>query len=904
MGIGSFIIYSIIIVGLMILIYTLYIVKNKSSILTMTQFYKKWDKLLTSKSRIVKFIRHYMEKYYALALKIPGFNFSDPVYFVGKEIVHIKTGISSDLTIQNTSSNTQNTSSNIPHVVVNPVQSAEIVVTSLDELKQSIKNTMTEDAVFLGMSNTALKNMGIAVGIQIGASLATVAAQKFAKTAAGKAIGTGLRHGTIALQKTTSNYIKSLAKRLGIKATQRASVKVATGPTLKTTLREASKRLLKLITRLGTKVASRLGLTASKSLASKALKSTGAVAKIAIAKGGQAAGKIGSFATKAAAKAGMGPAGWAMLGFDALSLGLDAADAGGYAMLEEYKAVRDERKKAMLEVMKQYNLTEYYYEVGPLDKYIELAGIEYEDNMFKEQKAILAGPRGAYYKNFIKDTVFEPNLYSTVDIMYDDYITKLKATNAFDELEKESVVNMCKKIANSELYNGVCYYNDIWEQKQGTYINKYIEDLTPIVVKEIDTFIMANPDMNEVELERNLAAIEDKHMNLSILYAKANDQICIEDGGALKSGHQCVYKTKAQCDAHYKMVDSKPENKFTVWDDSNKKCMTADYAIPQLCADNKLKYDPKLGICEITEDLCKRKGAQWNAQKKDCYVSQGQQIAEFIFGETITRGLIQVFDPDQYNPCPPETIDRGYLCSKKTIDPSHCNVYGSHWWNNGTQCTNTDLKTPAKCKDHEYYTNVGLTCEPNSYGRGFGVSQSRTHNWGCPSTHPYKRGVDGAGWCDDNNGLDFWNTKTSGYVWTPKSDHLAYSNSTGVSDKIKNGPYNGWELCGLLSYPKCPAGTHAVGCNICRGGPRGSVATGYPADNIACPAGFFRGTGGGHCYQYPKGTTERVSLKDYKCPTGTKPYLGRCRAVCTAGTKDTGLDCWKTRKYAYSTQNN
>ena len=85
---GTF--YALIILCFIILLYTAYISKNKSNILTMTQFYKKWDRLLVSEKRITKFIRHYAEKYFALALKIPGFDFNDPVYFVGNEIVHIK----------------------------------------------------------------------------------------------------------------------------------------------------------------------------------------------------------------------------------------------------------------------------------------------------------------------------------------------------------------------------------------------------------------------------------------------------------------------------------------------------------------------------------------------------------------------------------------------------------------------------------------------------------------------------------------------------------------------------------------------------------------------------------------------------------------------------------------------
>jgi hypothetical protein len=904
-GVGSVIFYAIIILCLIILMYTAYIAKNKTEILTMAQFYKKWDGLLGSEAKLIKFIRHYVEKYFALALKIPGFNFDDPVYFVGSEIVHINTGISSDLD-DYTGTGVAGVSTPVNDPAINDPNAGDetVVSTTIAELEQSIKDTIREDEIIMGMGETALTNLGIAVGIQVGISLAVVAGEKFAKTAAGKAAGAGAKRGVLVMRKGAYNAVKFTAKKFGITMTKKAVAKTAR-PAFGASAKAASKHVFNQIAKLGTRVSSRLGLAASRNLASQAVKSTGRIAaqagRNAVTAGKAAktvASKVGSLASKASAKVGMGPAGWVMLGFDVLSIGLDLGDVGGYSMLERYKMIRDEKKKEVLALMKKKNIDDLYFEVGPLDKFQELALVEYEDNKFKAQKRILQSSRGPFYMKFIKDLVFEPNLYDTPKDMYDNYITMLKTTTIFDQFEKESVSDMCKDL-DGDMIDGVCSYTDIWSEKIMPYATAIMEnDYLPQFREKIDKYIKSHPDLSEEQVDKFKTELLDS-VDEEKTMAKAIAQICVDYGGKMKSG-DCVYKTKEQCNAHFKMVDGEPDIQFTVWDSVKKQCMSADYAMRKLCGLNQLKYDPQLGVCEMTEALCKRKGAQWDASKKDCYVKKGQQIAEFIFGETITRGLIQVFDPDQYNKCPANTVDHGYTCWKKTVGPSHCNVYGDQWWNNGTQCTNINLKTPANCKPH--YTNVGLNCEPNSYGLGVGVTKAALYDKSCPDDAEYHRGVWGAGWCD-NGATWAWNLKTRNEKWTPKSNY-AYSNSSGVSNEIKKLPDEGWNKCGLLYYPKCPSGTHLIGCNVCRGGPRGSVATGYPSDSVACPTGYFRAAGGGHCYQYPKGTTSKVRVKDFVCPSGTTPVLGGCRAVCTEGTVDTGLDCWKTRKYAYSTKDN
>jgi hypothetical protein len=149
------------------------------------------------------------------------------------------------------------------------------------------------------------------------------------------------------------------------------------------------------------------------------------------------------------------------------------------------------------------------------------------------------------------------------------------------------------------------------------------------------------------------------------VYDRANANLCIELGGKIVDTNMCSYMDKDTCENSYS-VPLEPEDIYAEYKDG--KCVSASYALRMTCEENNLKYDIESGLCEISEDYCMAKGADWgyNAKlgKNDCRTSVGQDVLEFIFGTTVTRGIKQIFDPKQYESCNRDEVDDGYFCRK------------------------------------------------------------------------------------------------------------------------------------------------------------------------------------------------------------------------------------------------
>jgi hypothetical protein len=146
----------------------------------------------------------------------------------------------------------------------------------------------------------------------------------------------------------------------------------------------------------------------------------------------------------------------------------------------------------------------------------------------------------------------------------------------------------------------------------------------------------------------------------------ASKQLCLDNNGNYLSDGSCTYKSKADCDASYVWPLGENDT-YAEWSADRGACISASPAMRLTCDGNNIPYDSTTGICKIDENYCKMKGTEW--KDGDCHVSIGQDIAETIFGSTVTRGLIQVFDPSQYEKCKDGETDDGYTCRSVGCDP-------------------------------------------------------------------------------------------------------------------------------------------------------------------------------------------------------------------------------------------
>jgi len=307
-------------------------------------------------------------------------------------------------------------------------------------------------------------------------------------------------------------------------------------------------------------------------------------------------------------------------------------------------------------------------------------------------------------------------------------------------------------------------------------------------------------------------------------------------------------------------------------------CVLSNPSLRSLCDLSKLNYNTEDGLCKVTKEYCLMKGSDW--KNDDCHISQGQDIAELIFGTTIVRGLIQIFDPKQYEPCKADEKDDGYFCRKIA-----CNEGDEQWQNAGlcypkckdgyeplvanfcepkthgvpaattrnTCPANTHQSAPGMCMDNcrTNYNEVAGVCWANTYGVGAGRIPDKApcdagqrddgtscwEDWKCNTWddgyYNYSWGIYG---CWDGVNGHWWNGRGDRYrTWIAKLK--TDCNGCGCIKKAAWDRYrcrDDEELNGALCYPKCGPGYHKSTVNICQiNGDTSYVPNSFPA---SCPS--------------------------------------------------------------------
>ena len=893
--------YAIIGIITLLIIIAIYLKLYKGNKIKMQEFYGFGAKL-SDKDKIQHLIKNAIEIFIRKLLKYPGFDFDNPVYFdKNNKIISMK-----DENKEDEEDEEDESSPSAPITLSEPdknVPKDEDDKITYDDMKLVLYNDLSTNKVFMGMTEDSLKNLGIAIGIQVLGSI-VAGLGKQAKIALKKSLQTG-----------GSKVFTSLARKIGLDVIKQGSEKAAQ-ISLNVATKSSARVMKTVIAKLGTAIAMKFGYYSSKSIASKAVSKfvntiLNEAVKKAVKSGGafaaKVAGKMAAITAKISAKAGMGPVGWVLLAFDIISLSLDLADVGGYSNLETAKEIRDETNKinqAQYEKIRSLKI-QYPANIGPLDKYIWNDNIDYADRLRIAQIDIIN--RDPYYKEMVKDMLLPDEILSydkssANEMKLENILLTLNQTDS-KKLEIQAIKEMCIP-AKGEFKNDICEYPNSFNTEISRRMSIELDPkgkwMKPIL-DENAKWLESNPNSTADNIKQNLKKLFEKHLSKEVqdkISNKIMNEWCTSEGGKmLLDGTTCTYNNSESCVNHYNHEDGKTKRKYSKWDSVKNKCVEADIKIEKACIDAKLKYNTNNGLCEMDEPFCTRKGGKWDPVKLDCKIPPGQEIAEFIFGTTIVRGLNQVFDTRQYKSCPPGTSDIGYACTKPESGIPNCGeMYGSGWRNQGTKCTNQLDTIPADCPSGYY--NSGLTCTKKLYGIGFGVTSDKLKNTSCPSSHPYKRGEPGADWCDDG-----WVSSTATVdSWKPQNE-LSYSRSLGNAIPDPGEGKREWEKCGALYYPKCPNGMNFdyPSCNTCvvNGTTNpyfGCNAADWFLDGVRCVKGLKDSSG--NWYKSPSQTI------DYKCPDGYSSYLGKCRLNCPPGFRDDGLLCWKPREVEYSTKDN
>ena len=431
----------------------------------------------------------------------------------------------------------------------------------------------------------------------------------------------------ILLSEKFSKMIVRIGKTVMNTSSKKIALKIS-----ESIVRSTNKITIKLLSKLGKELLNKLGIKMATQIATK----------LAI-KAGVAATRVGA---KAAALGAAGPAGWALqaatIGFDIISIGLDSGDAGGYAKTGSLKTYIDIKNEINEELKKNYintNSNEIKNTTNDLNSINE----KLKDNTISEDnKNEYLKTKKKLESKILILTTYKPFIVGPLDS--DDNIDKIN--NIFKSKINDLINNNVIELGKSDIFINFIKNNN--EDKAREYI-----------LLQNDIYI------NNIDYDK---IYEDIYINECI---SKNGKIVINDFG----DKQCTYKDKNTCESTYNWPIEDEQTYVEYKDDIyGGSCVTQSGLLRSLCEQNNIPYNSKTGLCDINENYCKIKGMDWLYNKdigqNDCMINDAQKAAEMIFGETITRGLKQVFDPEQYEKCNDNEIDGGNLANDPTFKTS------------------------------------------------------------------------------------------------------------------------------------------------------------------------------------------------------------------------------------------
>ena len=680
---------------------------------------------------------------------------------------------------------------------------------------------------------------------------------------------------------------KEVGKVLALEAGKTIAKKIA-----QKVMQTSAKQVVKTLGSIGMKIAAKVAMKVQKVAAKAGIKAIEKVAsrvvsKLATKLATKAAAKGAAIAVKAAAKAGMGPLGWASMAFDVFSAALDYADPGGYnntMLLDEMKENRDKTNEIMNNALASAGISVPLL-MGPLMKLPEKnpnpnPGPEDPPVTLEEIQQLLMQEYSLSYA--------------------EEHFAKLPDVENYSDQEREEILLQLSTIGG-QFFDG----------DEG---REYLETRT-----------------------------------------------CEFVGGVYKN-KQCMYKDKETCDKSYnwqkildqikdpKKHENDPDTNYAEWrfvrlrDKTGKEiatsqpewmCMSVDPSIRSTCKEdgNDFEYNYEKQLCKIDDIYCRKKGMDpvSTPDGTDCKINTAQNIAEMIFGTTITRGMIQVFDPAQYKPCKAGDYDMynvpgeikpllnaipiyGMLGNKLCVTPSKCppgkvleaglcydackEGYKSDGalrcykeppagWPGTTTLTHLQHKThysPAKpldsCGDPNFPDKQGAVCYPRcraGYDRVLNRCWAKVSTNGNGVGHPLDKRPCGPDQRDD------------GTVCWAKSGEVCGDNCAA-----------GWDGCKHRSHRTCSHGPYGEVCagGDCIGGCRTTCSPVYLGARTELHQRTYcsnnREQVGALCYDRCPAGTERVPGMPNQCRTpGEVSYYSEGKPLnCAPGREQRGALCY------------
>jgi hypothetical protein len=544
----------------------------------------------------------------------------------------------------------------------------------------------------------------------------------------------------------------------------------------------------------------------------------------------------------------------------------------------------------------------------------------------------------------------DPGGYQNVTFL-DQYIKIRDKTNEIwnSELQKNNiptpvVIGPLTKMAPGKASDPVSDSNKPETLRAlGQYIFKeFIINYTNQVLQVIDLTQYSNAEQYEIIAVqvKNASSFFDKEAGQKYF----DERMCNLAEGLFVDG-KCSYKDKNTCDASYDWNDLKnnKDSKENYVEFRDNKCILVNPTLRRSCEDNKMEYDYDKQLCKITDEYCKEKGIGTidTPNGKDCKLEMGQSIAEKIFGTTIVRGLVQVFDPSQYKPCKSDEKDGNNLPGElKTAIyasialPPPLNIPGILYATLGNKtCINTaGCQAPKhneaglcydKCKDG--FKSDGATfCYkeyPDFQNNGMGhtvtsVTKKVITNTGRPLSYcdPNSKEKGGAlcypkckdGFSSDGATQCYKNVPPN---WPGKSTiaHLQHNTIYDGPGKPLTSCNDNQEKGGALCYPKCKDGFSSDGATQCYKNPPQHWPGTTTLTHLQHKTHYSgpgkplshcnpdQDKGGALCYPKCRDgfKSDGVAICYGTCPAGSVDVGALCRDGCREGYHDVAGVCWE-----------
>jgi len=327
----------------------------------------------------------------------------------------------------------------------------------------------------------------------------------------------------------------------------------------------------------------------------------------------------------------------------------------------------------------------------------------------------------------------------------------------------------------------------------------------------------------------------DTNINLDDTFTEAERQTCVAEGGVYKkhpnsSNMYCTWDTAAKCQAPWP-IDGGSGKTYYEFNKTTSMCEVRPGAMRVKCEGLGLgvTYNFDTGTCNLSDTYCRRYGADDGVRNGDCAFSKGMVMAEMIFGKTFIRSLVNIFDEDNYEPCPKPNVPNpltildplsqipgkpsvaNYLCASDKCPDDKDKVNGICY-----------AKCPAgfSRKSDSFGNQVNGMCYkcPEGYNPS---TAGMCHREGCPPGKEVGKGI-GIGFCYDpcaagksDNGLAMCaDNCPAGYdtlIATCQRNPKTVTDGGTVAKCPDGQKVLGADGPGDLCQPPCPSGQKQMG---------------------------------------------------------------------------------------------